>query len=508
MDTIIERECIICGSGLAGLMTAYHLKDMNGLALLSAGTPEETNSFRAQGGIACVTDPADNLESHVHDTMSAGHFLNDPSAVNCLVEEGVQEVREWIRLGLPLDQDRFGRFITGQEGAHSFKRILHAGGDQTGKVFTRYLASLLDGEVETLHQMKLIDATIEPDGQLLLDIRGPLGRMLQIRTRYLILATGGIGGLFEQSSNHPDMTGTAIAIAKRLGLRTRDLHLIQYHPTLLRGTDGTAKGLVSEAVRGEGARIVTEDGTQVMTDIHPLLDLAPRDIVAGAMYEKERQGHKLFLDITMIKNFKQLFPQVYRICKEAGTHPENGFLPVMTGVHFHMGGIRTDLDGHTAIPGIYAVGETASSGVHGANRLASNALLECMVFAKRVATHLQLATDSSIDRRSLQKQERTPLSPQVDLPDLFKLKRLMTTSLGIHHRHEQIHYALKELRALDLYKLTNVSLQGVDAHSCDLINQWTAACEILQAALDAYESDQTKTANDTYRRQNHESVVT
>ena len=510
MNTIIDRECVICGSGLAGLMTAYHLRDMAGLTVLSAGTPEETNSYRAQGGMACVTDPEDHLDCHFHDTMSAGHFMNQPAAVRCLVKEGATEVQEWIRLGLPLDRDRHGRLLIGQEGAHSFKRILHAGGDQTGKAFMRFVVKELGDSVETMYQIKLVDATIEQDGNVLLAIRRRDGSHLQIRTRYLVFATGGVGGLFEQSSNHPDMTGTAIAIAKRLKLHTRDLHRIQYHPTLLRGADGKTKGLISEALRGEGALLITEDGTPVMTDIHPMKDLAPRDVVAGAMHEKERQGHKLFLDISLIPNFEERFPQVYSICKKAGTLPENGFLPVTTGVHFHMGGLVVNLHGETSIPGIYAVGEAASTGVHGANRLASNSLLECVVFARRVAHHLQRAADPANDRRRLQKQDRIPLSSEVDLPKIPELNRMMTATLGIQRNAMQIESVLDELSVWGIPKLMNLSLHEVDAETCNIINQWTTAFEILKAALLACDQnqDQDERTDDPTRRHIHESIVT
>lgn len=482
MQINIERECVICGSGLAGLMTAFHLKDMQGLTLLSIDGPAATNSYRAQGGIACVTDPSDHVNRHIADTMTAGHFTNDPEAVACLVKEGTREVHDWIRQGLPLDRDTYGRLLAGQEGAHSFKRILHAGGDQTGKAFMQFMVKQLDDRVETMHQGKLVDVSIEPDGRLLLDVRKNNGQTIHIRTRQLIFATGGIGGLFEQSSNHPDMTGTAIAIAQRIGIKTHDLHLIQYHPTLLRGADGTTRGLISEAVRGEGARIVTEDGTRVMEGIHPLEDLAPRDVVAFAMYKKEQEGHQLFLDITMIPDFIQRFPQVYYNCKHAHIHPENGLLPVTTGVHFHMGGLQTNLHGETSIPGIYAVGEAASTGVHGANRLASNSLLECVTFSKRVAHHIQHADDPSDLRRTAYHTRDMATQPDIDLPKLNDLKRIMTGTLGIHPDPAHVQSALKDLNELGVPGLTRLSLQAIDTETCERINQWTAAWTMLNAA--------------------------
>ncbi|MCZ0756770.1 L-aspartate oxidase [Anoxybacillus sp. J5B_2022] len=378
-----QADVIIVGSGLAALMTAYRLYEHKNVIIFTKTKKEESNSWLAQGGVAAALSEQDDWRLHYEDTLIAGAYHNDEQAVEMLVREGPSRLLELVEEGLQFDIDENGQFHLGNEGAHSRRRILHAGGDQTGKAIVSFLLEKLSGKVTVIEDESVTDLIVSG------------GRCLGVKTRMsvyyanaVVLSTGGCGNVYAFTSNARTVTGDGIALAYRAGAVVSDMEFIQFHPTMLY-VDGKAVGLISEAVRGEGAVLVTEDGRRLMEHVHPQRDLAPRDIVARAIHAEITKGKRVYLDISMIPHFHARFPMIAAMCEAHGIDVNSGKLPVVPGAHFLMGGVQTDLLGKTSLPSLYAVGEAACTGVHGANRLASNSLLEGMVFGARLAEALR-----------------------------------------------------------------------------------------------------------------------
>ena len=279
-----------------------------------------------------------------------------------------------------------GHVKLGLEGAHSEKRIVHGGGDSTGKTVIDFLKNHIN-HVTIMENTIVYDLMISQNRCIGVKGKGKDGNDVQILADHVVIATGGLGQIYSFTSSAETVAGDGIALAYRAGAELADMEFVQFHPTLL-SAGGKGVGLVSEAVRGEGARLVTEDGTYFMEGVHPYKDLAPRHVVSQTIYNKLKEGHTVYLDISSLKDFESHFPTVSSICKENGIDIKTGMLPVVPGCHFLMGGIRTDLNGQTNIPGLYAIGEVACTGVHGANRLASNSLLEGLFFGNRLASFI------------------------------------------------------------------------------------------------------------------------
>lgn len=378
-----QTDVILVGSGLAALIAAYYLHEHKNVMVFTKTKKEESNSWLAQGGVAAALSEADDWRLHYEDTLIAGAYHNDERAVEILVREGPNRLLELVEEGLQFDIDENGHFQLGNEGAHSRRRILHAGGDQTGKAIVSFLLEKLREKVTIVEDERVIDLVVHN------------GRCIGVQTKKdvyyadaVVLSTGGCGNVYAFTSNAPTVTGDGIALAYRAGAVVSDMEFIQFHPTMLY-VDGKAVGLISEAVRGEGAVLVTEDGQRLMEHVHPQRDLAPRDIVARAIHAEITKEKRVYLDISMIPHFQLRFPTIAGLCEAHGIDMKSGKLPVVPGAHFLMGGIQTDLAGKTSLPGLYAVGEAACTGVHGANRLASNSLLEGMVFGARLAEALR-----------------------------------------------------------------------------------------------------------------------
>ncbi|WP_096440226.1 L-aspartate oxidase [Alteribacter populi] len=379
-----KKNVIIVGSGLAALTAVKKLAEHFNVIVFTKSL-SSGSSWKAQGGIAAGIYETDNGEQHKQDTIRAGGGHNDPRAVELLVCEGEQVIREWIKEGMVFDNESNGQLALGMEGAHSVRRILHAGGDQTGKKMMEYLLGKeVDVELYTdKHIIDLIHLRGECKGVY---VKDTFGQSECYEADAVILATGGYGGLYEASSNDQDLVGEGLALAYRAGATLTDLEFTQFHPTLL-WTEGHSRGLVSEAVRGEGGVLVDEQNNPLM-GWHPLKDLAPRDVVARTLFQNVKRNEAVYLNINNVRAFKTRFPTIEKLCSEAGVHVEAGRIPVRPGAHFSIGGIETDLNGRTSVPGLYAIGEVACTGVHGANRLASNSLLEAIVFGKRAAEHI------------------------------------------------------------------------------------------------------------------------
>lgn len=384
---------IVAGSGIAGLTAALRLAGTHEVTLVTKEGLGESNTAWAQGGIAGVIGAEDTLESHVADTLDAGAGLCDETAVHVLCRSGAEALADLARLGVDFDRDDTGQWARGMEGAHSFARIFHAGGDATGKAIIAALtkatsAEVAAGRIRLLEHALLVDIITAPDADetgrsttgisLLRD-----GQIEDLPAAAVVLATGGAGQLFAHTTNPTSATGDGLAAAIRAGAMVRDLEFFQFHPTALTG----AGFLISEAVRGAGALLLDERGSRFMPVLDRRGELAPRNVVALAIHRRSlaQDGRPCFLDARCVPEVSARFPSITRGLAEHGLDLAHELIPVTPAAHYFMGGVATDIDGRTSINGLFAVGEVACTGVHGANRLASNSLLEGAVFAARAA---------------------------------------------------------------------------------------------------------------------------
>ncbi|MDR1521440.1 MAG: L-aspartate oxidase [Streptococcaceae bacterium] len=423
----MKKKVVIVGGGLAGSFLAMLLQKDCKVTLLTKTQVQESNSMLAQGGIAAVMSKSDSFVSHIHDTLVAGNFHNDARLVKIVVEEGPKILQELMNLGLFFDKDENGNILYGMEGAHSKKRILHSKGDQTGRIITSFVQSLWQDVniIENAYATEIIKNKKNGLGLLYLDEKE---NWQEIFADKIILATGGIGGLFSYTSNDKALTGDGIALAMRAKAEVKDLEFIQFHPTLLL-INGHCCGLISEAVRGDGARLINDLGEYFMKKVHHFGDLATRDIVSRKVYQQILNGRKVFLDLASISNFAKRFPTIDQNLKRYGFKiKEDCLIPIQPGEHFLMGGIKTDLFGATSIPNLYAVGEVACSGVHGANRLAGNSLLEILVFAKRVAADIK---SKIFDSQAKFEKRAKEIKITPNLPTIQNLQKRAWNAIGI-----------------------------------------------------------------------------
>lgn len=381
---------LVVGGGVAGLWTAVKAADAGHMVELVTKTAlVDGNTRHAQGGIAAALFPDDSVERHYDDTIAAGAGLADPAAVRVLVDEGPARVRDLIRFGVEFDRGESG-LERGLEAAHSRARVLHAGGDATGAAIEAALvATVRRRAVRIEEETMLADLLVERGRVVGARLLGASGAVTERPADVVVLATGGSGCLYRHTTNPSVATGDGVAAAWRAGAAVADLEFVQFHPTAL---DAPGTPLISEAVRGEGALLVDGDGERFMLDVDPRGELAPRDVVARAVWRRmaEQGGAPVFLDATGFGAafLAQRFPSLDAACREAGFDWSAEPVPITPAAHYAMGGVVTDLDGRTTLPGLFAVGETAHTGVHGANRLASNSLLEAAVFADRAARAL------------------------------------------------------------------------------------------------------------------------
>ncbi|WP_194420048.1 L-aspartate oxidase [Microbacterium abyssi] len=377
---------IVVGSGIAGLTAALHASETgHAVTLVTKEALGGGCTALAQGGVAGVYGPGDSPGSHADDTLIAGAGVSDAAAVDVLVQDGSARIAELIARGVAFDRDADGVLLLGREAAHTHARVVHAGGDATGAAISHALVQhARSAEIEIIESALLVDLLTD-DGavhgvRMLRD-----DALVDIHTDAVILATGGAGRLYAHTTNPAEATGDGIAAAIRAGAAVADLEFVQFHPTVLGA--GTPF-LISEAVRGEGAALVDDEGRRFVFDVHPDGELAPRDVVARAVARQAAlQGSAVRLDATMIgaARLAERFPTIDRVTRERGFDWAREPVPVTPAAHYLMGGVVTDLDGRTSVPGLFAAGEVARTGVHGANRLASNSLLEAAVFGARAA---------------------------------------------------------------------------------------------------------------------------
>jgi len=473
---------VIVGTGIAGLITAYRASARHEVVLVTKSELAESNTKYAQGGIAAALFPDDSVESHVEDTLRAGDGLCDPEAVRVLCGEGPQRVRDLMALGVEFDRIN-GELARGHEAAHSARRVIHAGGDATGLAIEVALLRAVKAVAVELHEYTFMRDLIMIDGRVAgVEVVDAEGVPRQIGADVVVLASGGAGQLYSHTTNPAVTTGDGIAAALRAGAVLSDLEFYQFHPTSLavRGNP-----LVSEAVRGDGAILVDEHGRRFMFDVHPDGELAPRDVVARGIARAmaAQGGRPVLLDATALGRdyLAQRFPGITAACLRHEFDWALEPVPVTPAAHYWMGGIRTDLQGRTSLPGLFAVGEAASTGVHGANRLASNSLLESLVFAWRAADSLDH------DGRGADAPAFPGASTLVEAPqhggeefDRAELQHLMWESVGL----ERTAAGLARAAA----RLASWTVTGDTVAECEKRNLLDLARVIVHAAQRREES--------------------
>lgn len=380
-------DVVIVGGGLAGLFCALKLAPRPVTIVTAAPIGEGASSAWAQGGIAAAIGEGDTPEAHVADTVAAGAELVEENVARLIASEASARIEDLLRYGVPFDRDIEGKLSLGREAAHSARRIVRVKGDGAGRAIMAALVASVRAtpSIRVIEGMVLEDLVTEGRFVTGAVVRGAHGRMA-IHARAVVLATGGIGHLYAVTTNPPEATGAGLAAAARAGALISDAEFVQFHPTAIDiGSDPAP--LATEALRGEGATLINGAGERFMLAIHPDAELAPRDIVARGVFAEIAAGRGAFLDARQAvgDRFATLFPTVHATCIRAGIDPAVQPIPVAPAAHYHMGGVLTDANGRTSLDGLWACGEVASTGAHGANRLASNSLLEAIVFAARIA---------------------------------------------------------------------------------------------------------------------------
>ncbi|RDY72551.1 L-aspartate oxidase [Halobacillus trueperi] len=420
-------DIIIIGSGVAALQLARQLASDKNVILITKTSLGHGNSRLAQGGIAAAIGGSDHPFYHFVDSVIAGRSMNNHQATLMMTKEAPQIIRELETDGCAFDYDEKGNLALGKEGAHTQNRIIHGGGDQTGKVLMDYLTHSLPPHVEIFENHYVFELMTNEEGRCFGVKSKDASGIHKFHAPHTVLATGGCGQLFASTSNDSSVTGDGMALAYQAGAELTDMEFIQFHPTLLYIQERPV-GLISEAVRGEGAVLVDKNGTPIMENVHPLRDLAPRHVVSQTIYQKRKNGENVYLDIRGVDGFQKRFPHITNLCLQYGVDMNKGRIPVAPGCHFSMGGVKTDMVGKSTIEGLYAIGEVACTGVHGANRLASNSLLEGLVYGKRLAKHLQ--NGSVLSFQSKETSEKRKSLP-FHLPAKTEIQERMMENVGI-----------------------------------------------------------------------------
>ncbi len=486
-------DVLIIGAGLAGLRAAVAVDPKLSVLVVTKDQVEESASSYAQGGIAGVLDPEDCFDSHVDDTLTAGAGLCDPDVVSMVVREAPQRIRELIDWGTNFDEQA-GVLELGREGGHSRSRVAHAMGDATGREVMRAMISW----TSRLRNVRLHQHTFTLDlltcdgicrGAVVADRRHGLTLVWAKQT---ILCSGGTGQIYRESTNPPVATGDGHALAYRAGVELRDMEFVQFHPTVLY-IAGSSRSLITEAVRGEGARLVDRHGVRFMPDYDARGELAPRDVVSQAIVtQMEKTSHPcVYLDMTHLNPqfVRSRFPGIAAKCQEFGIDITSDRIPVRPGAHYMVGGVTVDGSGRTTLPGLWAAGEATSSGLHGANRLASNSLLEALVFgahAGQEASSLAAAADDSYRAFPLENLPLAEPSKPLDLADIRNsLTSLMWRDVGVRRSADRMTHALEMIDRWCRYVLVR---QFADPHGWELQNMLTVSRLIVRAALAREES--------------------
>ena len=487
----INADVIVIGSGIAGLTAALTARRKNLSVLLLTKDVLSTGSTAwAQGGIAAALGPEDSPEQHFQDTLEAGAGLCDENSVKTLVQEGPVAVKKLINLGATFDLDPAGNVALTREGGHRRDRIAHAGGDATGAEISRALVAkvLADPKVKIFEHALVLDLLKDKSEKVCgvtLHVmgKGKIDGVGAALARAVVLATGGIGAVFEQTTNPLVATGDGVALALRAGARVADLEFVQFHPTVLWVSQNSrgSQPLISEAVRGEGAILRNAQGVAFMQNIHPMKDLAPRDVVAHAVHEEIVNGEKpyVFLDGTKLGKdiWLQRFPNILASCRKNGIDPLTEMIPVVPAAHYASGGIVSNMDATTDIKGLFVVGECANTGVHGANRLASNSLLEGLVVANRLEKNLE-----NLEKQTEPISSKSP-AKLIDGTVRKEITSTTTKGAGAVRNANGLKETLEKLA-----QISNKTTQSSSTQSWEASNLLTVSTMIAQAALRREES--------------------
>lgn len=491
---VYEAEALVIGSGVAGLTAAWHLAQAGKSVLLAVrDTLFDSNTNKAQGGIAASFGSDDNPQLHLADTLVAGAGLTDRDIAEVVVTEGPEDIRLLAAHGAEFDRTADGQLALGREGCHCRHRIVHAHGDATGAEVARALNAMVakEARVRPLTHCYVVDLLVH-EGRVYGAVALLDGKKVVLRAPAVVLATGGTGRLFSKTTNPEGATGSGLAMAWRAGAEVMDMEFVQFHPTAL-ALEGCPNFLISEAVRGAGAVLRNGKSERFMPKVHPMAELAPRDVVARCIFKEMQDGgmDHAFLDATGIEGAAQKFPMIAETCRQYGVDIEKDLIPIAPAAHYMMGGVHTDAHGRTNVAGLYACGEAACTGLQGANRLASNSLLEGLVFGRRVAQAIAAAEEPAAPRAAFCAElyfEEHGLREAV-LPDTARLNRetqvLMTQYLGIRRYAPGILKAIQELSRLSALR---EGYAAETAEELDLRGRLTADLLIARAALRRRES--------------------
>lgn len=502
-----KYSAVIIGSGIAGLYAALKItqqsKLSDGLLLITKSKLGESNSRYAQGGIVAVLNENENDSTslHIKDTLKAGAGLSDFNVTKFISENSDHVIKDLLNFGVEFDKKDNDNFFLTLEAAHSVNRILHSGGDATGrgieKVLVKNAVENKDIEVyeQTLATELLINSNNECKGVVVFN---DLTQEYEvIYSSAVILASGGIGQLYKYTTNPAVATGDGIALAYNAGAFIQDMEFIQFHPTALALDLDENRFLISEAVRGEGAKLIDAKGTEFMHKYHEKKELAPRDVVTRAIFNemKEQNLNNVFLNSTHLEKsmLEKRFPNITRICEENGIDISKNYIPVSPAAHYSMGGVKTNIEGETSIKGLYAIGEVASTGLHGANRLASNSLLECVVCAHELANNLaskNLTPPGQIDERVkciIDKYSQDNDFEEFDVDTLkSELQEIMWNYVGILRDENSLKTAYEELKKLKAK--FNIDTQCLNKWEYEFKNMLTVAQIVIDCALNRRES--------------------
>ena len=494
----VTTDVVILGSGAAGLSAALAARPVRDVVLITKDVLAAGSTSWAQGGLAAVLDPNDSIENHVQDTLEAGGGLCDEAAVRTLVSEAPTAIRYLMELGASFDPGAHEGVALTREGGHSHRRIVHAGGDQSGAEVQRTLdESVRLAGVQVVEKAFGIDLVIGHTKSgvravagvkvAILDSNGGVESVGIVYAPAVIVATGGYGQVYASTSNPPAVTGDGIALVLRAGVAASDLEFIQFHPTVLWvGSEATGQqALISEAVRGEGAILLDAAGRRVMAGVHPQEDLAPRDVVAAAISRRMAEApagvdDHVYLDARRIENFEERFPSITASCRNVGIDPVTELIPVSPAAHYVCGGVKATLDGTTSLLGLFVVGEAACTGVHGANRLASNSLTEGVVAGTRVGRALSWSLPEVVEP-----QESEVEGALIDSYHRAALRNAMSKYVGVLRTPDGLEAASAILRTL----ADNASPTVVPTRKAfEATNMLTIATAVVAAAKARTES--------------------
>ncbi|HWJ78399.1 MAG TPA: L-aspartate oxidase [Niallia sp.] len=486
----MHADVLIIGGGIAGLQLANKLANHLNVIVLTKSSATNSNSYLAQGGIAASLGRDDNYIKHAADTLEAGRYHNKVDVVDEITKAAPKLIQDLRNSGCSFDENSKGELLLGMEGAHSDNRIVHSGGDATGKRIIGFFHEL-NRHIKIVENVFVYELLVNTSTNTCYGVKAKNenGKSITIYGNHTVLATGGCGKLYSYSSNASSVTGDGIALAYLAGATITDMEFVQFHPTLLY-VNGTTVGLVSEAVRGEGGRLVSEKGTYIMEKVHPFKDLAPRHIVSQEIYQYLKQGENVYLDITAIPDFEKRFPSITKLCRENGIDIEKGKLPVAPGCHFLMGGIEVDLYGRTSVENLYAIGEVSCTGLHGANRLASNSLLEGLYMGNKLANLLKkkkLVDIFAPYQLNVISQKRKYIS-QSNFPSLEELQNQMMENVGIVRHETKLRKQLYWLEEFGITETFEVPTEYSSPKEMEMYFMLVTSWLITKSAIDRLES--------------------